>query len=326
MTGFLNTGLLNDAVLVDGWHEGPLHMAGDFLFDGAFRNLWPLFLLPLAAALISDRTARLLPRTPGSWLPAAILAAAPALTALGAIYPALTTWGEILTWRGIVLMRITPALALVMLGYALVRMVLRQRAVERLFQAAVPAGRRLRAMAERLGIPVLELPTHERECFVAGLVRPTAFISRGALEALDEDELEAALCHERAHIRGHDTLMLFILSLLRDLAPWGRGAALEAFKTAREAIADRDAAANAGSLSLAAALVALARPGPAPAAVLPMAKHDNLRWRMQALLDQPEPEPDRPWAKVVGGMGLNMALVAWPVAQFELMLLFCPTW
>jgi Zn-dependent protease with chaperone function len=320
------SGVLNDAVTVDGWHEGPLHMAGDFLFDGAFRNLWPMFLIPLVAALISDRTARLLPRTPSAWLPAAILAAAPALTTIGALVPALTTWDELLTWRGVILMRVTPAIAVALIGYALVRMVLRQREVGRLFLAAAPAGPRLAAMAQRLGIRALELPTRERECFVAGLLFPTAFISRGALDALDDDELEAALCHERAHIRGRDTAMLFILSLLRDLAPWGRGAALEAFKTAREAIADRSAAANAGSLSLAAALVALARPGPAPAAVLSMAKDDNLRWRMQALLDTPQPEPQRAWGKLAGGLGLNVALVAWPVVQFELMLVFCTSW
>src|SRR5262249_46705168 len=106
----------------------------------------------------------------------------------------------------------------------------------------------------------LELPTSERDCFVAGVLKPTVFVSRGALEALGDAELEAALRHERAHVQGRDTLWLFLLSMLRDLAPYGEGAALEAFKLSREAIADREAAAGAGPLNLAAALVALARP------------------------------------------------------------------
>ena len=317
---------MTDAMQVDGWHSGLLHMIGDFLFDGSFRNLWPLFVIPLLTALISDRTARLLPRTPGAWAPAAILVLAPAASALGALYPALTTWGPILTWRGVVLMAVTPAVAAILLGYPLVRMVLRQREVARLFRAATAAGSRLTAAAQRLGLRALELPTTERECFVAGLFRPTVFISRGALHVLGDEELEAALCHERAHIRGRDTLMLFVLSLARDLAPYGAGAALEAFVTAREANADRAAASNAGSLSLAAALVALARPGPTPQGVLPMAKRDTLRWRMQALLDTNTAEPSRSWVQVAGGVGLNLALVAWPIAQFQLMAMFCDSW
>jgi Zn-dependent protease with chaperone function len=151
------------------------------------------------------------------------------------------------------------------------------------------------------------------------------FLSRGALAGLEDDELEAALCHERAHIAGRDTLWLLALALLRDLAPWGRAGALEAFQTAREALADRHAASSAGSLSLASALVALARPGPTPAGVLPMAKNDTLRWRMQALLET-ETEaaaPPRSWARIASGVGLNVALVAWPAAQFELMMMFC---
>ena len=64
---------MTDAWGVDGGRDGPLHMLGDFLFDGSIRNLWPLFVIPLITALISDRTARLLPRTPGAWPAAAIL-------------------------------------------------------------------------------------------------------------------------------------------------------------------------------------------------------------------------------------------------------------
>ena len=223
-------------------------------------------------------------------------------------------------------MVVTPAVAALLLGYALVRMALRQREVGRLFRAATPAGPRLAAAAARLGLRALELPTGERDCFVAGLFTPTVFISRGALQALGDEELEAALCHEHAHIAGRDTLMLFGLSFARDLAPYGDGSALEAFRTAREANADRAAASNAGSLSLAAALVALARPGPTPQGVLPMAKRDTLRWRMQALLDTDTVEPSRSWVQVAGGVGLNLALIAWPVAQFQLMAMFCDGW
>jgi hypothetical protein len=58
-----------------------------------------------------------------------------------------------------------------------------------------------------------------------------------------------------------------------------------------------------------------------------MAKHDTLRWRMQALLDTDATvEPTRSWVQVAGGVGLNLAMVAWPAAQFELMMMFCERW
>jgi Zn-dependent protease with chaperone function len=162
---------------------------------------------------------------------------------------------------------------------------------------------------------------------VAGVLKPTVFISTGALAQLGDDELLAALSHERAHLRGHDTLSLAILSVLRDLAPWGRGVALEAFRAAREAAADRAAAAAAGPLNLAAALVALARPGGLKVAgALPMARQDGLRWRMQALLEAETDAitPLRLWAQLSLGLVLSALLVAWPALQFELLLIFCP--
>jgi Zn-dependent protease with chaperone function len=289
------------------------------LFEGPISNLWPIFVAPCLAALVSDRTARLLPRTPGAWVLAAILILAPAWVAQGVLNRALSNLDVVKTWRGVLHFWITPGAACCLIAYPIVRAVLRQREVGRLFRAAAPAGPRLTAAARRLGLRALELPTAERECFVAGVLRPTVFISRGALAALGDEELEAALRHERAHIRGHDTALLFIFSMLRDLAPYGKGAALEAFKLSREAIADREAAAGAGSLNLAAALVALARPGARPAAaVLPMARADTLRWRLQVLLDSEAGPVSLSWGQVTIGLALSLALVATPALQLEL--------
>lgn len=301
------------------WHD-----IGAFLFSGPFRNLWPLIAVPALAALIGDSTARLLPKRGESWIPAALLAALPGLLAVAVTYPIVLYGGEVTTWRGAVLYWLTPAAAALILGRALVRAVLRQREVARLFAASAPAGPRLTAAAARLGLNARELPCEGRECFVAGVLTPTVFLSRGALAELGDAELDAALHHERAHVKGADTALLFVLSFLRDLAPFGRGVALEAFHAAREAIADRQAAAGAGPLNLASALVALARPGPTPQAALPMAKPDSLRWRMQAIL-QTEPDPPAParaWLMVGAGLVLNSALLAWPVAQLSLVCAF----
>jgi Zn-dependent protease with chaperone function len=282
-----------------------------------------LLVLPAAAAFASRNAARALPRTPEAALAAALLAAAPGLVALGALFPALTTWGVVKTWRGVVLFWATPGVAGLMLAWALSRSILRQWAVADLFRASHAAGPRLAAAARRLGLNARELATTERECFVAGFLRPTVFVSRGALDGLDEYELNAALHHERAHIRGGDTRALFVLGLLRDLAPWGRSEALDAFLAAREARADREAARRAGRLDLASALLALARPGPCPAAVLPMAASDGLNRRLQALLEGEAPSPQGWTARTAGALGVNSLLASWPIVQFELCILFC---
>lgn len=296
------------------------------LFGGAFRNLWPLFGMPLLAAFISNRVTRTLPRTPQAWIPAALLAALPGLVALAELWPALTAsvLNPTISWRTVILLWLTPAAALGLGAYALFRALLRQREINCLFRAATVPGARLVRMATDLDIRVRELATDAKECFVAGVLHPTVFISRGALAQLDDAELLAALHHERAHVRGRDTLLLYILSTLRDLAPWTSAAALEAYQMAREAAADRAAVNQAGSLNLASALVALARPGGTPSAVLPMAKTETLRWRMQAILEGDAALPARrSRTAVLAGLGLNLALVAWPVAQLYLLSVYC---
>ena len=98
------------------WHD-----IGAFLFAGPFRNLWPLIAVPALAAMISDSTARLLPKRGESWVPAALLAALPGLLAIAVAYPVLMTGGEVTTWRGVILLWLTPAVAILLLGRALVR-------------------------------------------------------------------------------------------------------------------------------------------------------------------------------------------------------------
>jgi len=310
------------------WHGSIVHLVGNQVFDGPFQNLWPLVAAPALAAWVSDRTARLLPRTPRSAWPAAALTAAPGVVGLGAIVQALqeaSQWNKVLTWHGVMNFWVTPAIAASLIAFALWRAWRRHAEVARLFALASPPGPRLADHAAQLGLRALQIPTREKECFVAGLLRPTVFVSDGALEQLGEAELAAALSHERAHVLGRDTLSLLLLSVLRDLAPWGRGLALEAFRTAREARADSRAAAAAGPLNLAAALIALARPEPGPAAALPMARNDSLRWRMQVLLDTaPAPaESLGPRAGLLAGLAASALLTFWPAAQVELIFLFC---
>lgn len=297
-----------------------------FLVKSPFRNLWPLIVAPAIAALICDRTARLVPRTPAGSLTSAALAAIPGLVALAMIVHAIELM-PISTWRGVVSHGVTPLVATVLLAYPVFLTLRRQREIARLFAVATPARERLVSAADRLGLRAMELESDEMDCFVAGALRPTVFVSSGALSHLSEAELDAALQHERAHIRSRDTIWLVSLAFLRDLAPWGRSAAFNAFRAARESAADREAASTVGALNLASALLVLARPGHegANAAVLPMAGSDNFRSRMQALLNGVAPPgPSRgECLRLAAGFTLSAALLTWPVVHPRLIELLC---
>lgn len=299
-------------------------LVGYPLFGSAFHTLWPLFLMPVLVGFLGARAARALPRVPEAWIPAALLAALPGLVALGELWLVMTASiiGSQTTWRALVLLWLVPGVGLTLLGYVLVRTVQRQREISRLFRVSMGPGERLARAAAALGLRARELATDRKECFVAGVLKPTVFVSRGALSELSDAELLAALHHERAHVRGCDTLLLFLLSLLKDLAPLSSVPALGAYQSAREAAADREALAHAGRLDLASALLALARPGPAPAAALPMAKLETLRWRMQAILDERR-DADLSWLRAALGLGAATLFLAWPFAQAFLHDFFC---
>lgn len=93
----------------------------------------------------------------------------------------------------------------------------------------------------------------------AGLWRPVIFLSIGSIEILDDDELEAVLRHELAHVRRRDPLKLllgravrralFFIPLAHDL--WLR------FVVASELVADASVVAAQGRNPLSRALLRL---------------------------------------------------------------------
>jgi Zn-dependent protease with chaperone function len=303
------------------WQDAALG-AATLLFKGPFRNLLPLLLAPAVALFVSNHTAPRVPRTPCGSALGATLAALPGLVGFVLICQAVDI-GKVITWRGIVVHWLTPLAAAGLLLYAIIRAARRRALVVRLFAIATPAHGRLASIAARLGVRALEIRSADKDCFVAGVLRPTVFVSSGALAQLDDAELCAALCHERVHVRGRDTLLLSILAFLCDLVPWGRSDALDAYRAAREATADRVAAGFAGALNLAAALLVLARPlrEAGDDAVLSMASGHGLRLRMQTLLngDRTSRPSAGSWVRLGAGLGLCAALLMWPQVQWQIM-------
>ena len=103
---------------------------------------------------------------------------------------------------------------------------------------------------------------------MAGLVRPRLIVSRGVLNALSAEELDAALRHENAHVVSRDNFKRLLVLLAPDALPFVRGwRALErSWAKLAEWAADDEATGGDArrALSLAGALVRVARMGTGP--------------------------------------------------------------
>ncbi len=128
--------------------------------------------------------------------------------------------------------------------------------------------------AEPISLDGIYIPTYRiRHPFpviaVVGIIRPRLFVASQCFDSLSDEELSAALAHERAHLAVFDNLKRALVRACRDvlvIVPCGRSLD-RAWAEASEAAAD-ERAARAGAvvaLDLAAALVKIARIAPAGA-------------------------------------------------------------
>ena len=297
------------------------------LFAGTISQLWPIVVLPAVAAFFSDKAARLLPPTRADWRVAAMLSAFPGLVMLaliGMIFARGVWHFHPEDFFNMMKYQLPFAVAVALLGRAAWRVRLRQVAIGTLVANAREPSPRLRAAAAAASIKVRELPGDGCECFVAGLLRPTAFVSTGIVERMSDSELRAALHHERAHTSSHDPAMLAILSFLSDLAP-GTSRALIAYRQARERRADMEASRREGPCAVASALLAVARPRSSPLPAVGMAGPEAGTWRLQAILGaEPESAAD-PTSPVVlwSIVGANLGLLLWPVPHVYMAYCLC---
>jgi hypothetical protein len=295
----------------------------ELLVDGPLGMTLPILLLPLLSAWVSNRAAIRLPATRADWRIAALLAATPGITLLAMLAVAagrsllhLRHTGDIehaleyhLVWP----------LAALILARPVTAAIRRHREIRLVVQHSASPGRRLRYLADNLGLRCRELPVDTRECFVAGWRRPTVYISNGVLLKLSDTELHSALCHERAHVDGHDAALLTVLAFLCDLVP-GNEASLAAYRQSRERHADVRAMEASDPLSLASALLAFMRTG--TVAAPGMSGIDAGDWRLRAILDMEAdvPIPQRP---LQASLAVQAGLAAWPAVQIALTYALC---
>jgi hypothetical protein len=141
------------------------------------------------------------------------------------------------------------------------------------------------------GVRVIDDPTPQAFC--AGFLRPAVYVSRGALELLSPDELEAVVQHEEHHRSTFDPLRFACARVLGDalfflpgLRPLG-----DRYLDLAEQRAD-DAAVRAATgdrAALASALLAFDSAAPAGGAGISPARVDSLlgrpaQWRLPTLL------------------------------------------
>jgi len=112
-----------------------------------------------------------------------------------------------------------------------------------------------------VSVPVYAIETPESLVAVIGIFCTRVFIGRRALAALTEDELQAAVAHELAHVRSLDNLKQLLLRITRLPRCFAHlGWVESAWSDSAEFAADRDALRQGGSpLDLASALVKVSR-------------------------------------------------------------------
>ncbi len=150
---------------------------------------------------------------------------------------------------------------------------------------------------------------------LAGILRTRLLISPAVVDALPGEQLDAALCHERAHEAAHDNLKRFLLAFTPGLLPGINGLAAVERQWARftEWAADDDAVAGDAdrALALASALVRVARLG---SASVPLASSlldgDDLSERVGRLLYPAVPEPARRSGSVLAAGAATAGIAA----------------
>lgn len=222
---------------------------------------------------------------------AAIAAALPSLLFLSIGGLTLSTAAQ-LPSSSMLVCRVSMAMIEIALFAGVVRAALRtaahRRESHRLIARSLPASVRLQAFASRYHLCLRELDDETLFCGVAGVFHPVMLVSCGASACLSDGELDAALLHERAHVRRGDQILAAALTFCVDCLPLPASDLIETYRMAREFVADRDAAAQSDPHDLAGAILAIATGMRDSHAVAALASGTCLQARLRALIEAPQ--------------------------------------
>jgi hypothetical protein len=155
---------------------------------------------------------------------------------------------------------------------------------------------------------------------VTGILSARVLISPKVVESLDQEQLEAALAHERAHVASHDNLKRLLLAFTPGLLPGISGlASAERLWTrlAEWAADDQAVAGDPGrAVVLATALVRVARLGSVPVPLASsMIEGDDLSARVARLLAPQVPTPLKGWREALAITSITTTVLIVLVAQ-----------
>lgn len=210
-------------------------------------------------------------------------------------------------------------LGVTVIGFTADSAVRRVRASRRVVRGLQTVERRSTAS----GSTVTIFQSSSAIAFCAGLVRPRLYLSTGALDVLNDDELAAVVAHERHHASRRDPLRLLVAGVISDglfFVPALRRLA-DRYGDLAELAADRSAVRAHGDdpAPLASALLAFEQADPAVVGIAPeRVDHllgDRPRWGLPVALSV--------WAVVVlsGVGGLAVHVQAGPAAAMNLPML-----
>jgi hypothetical protein len=194
----------------------------------------------------------------------------------------------------------------------------------RLLWAGHSVGTRLRRVRADHRQLVDIVARHEERMRILQHPTPTAYcipgrqsrvvLSQGVLDALPEDQLEAVIAHEDAHLRGRHDLLLEFFAVVTEAvpSPLRSPEALGEVRLLVEALADRAAVRRSGEVATARALLTLAG-SRAPEAALGVGTTAPVRLRL--LADGP-PNPAMPiiaytYAALAATLPLVLLGLAW---------------
>jgi Zn-dependent protease with chaperone function len=244
-----------------------LHQFVTLSLSSHFSTLWPIFAVPLlAAALIRPTLSLIECLPPGS-------REQRRLAFLASIMPGVVFWcaalpsARVMSLSALHSPRCMAHCAVLIAMFAVVPLratlpFIHQRTkLVRLLQFKQLPSPRLRRAAFGLGVPIWEIPIQDPVCCIVGIVKPQLLLSTGALRVLSDDELHAALLHERAHLNNRETLWASVAAFLNRASLFAVSSSLELFRNAGEYAADREASRDSNPASLASALLRFSRSG-----------------------------------------------------------------
>ncbi len=288
-----------------------------------FASICAALVVPAAAWLAVRSLAPAIHTMNGDWRGQAALAAF-AASIPGALFLFLVAYGLatsasspcLQTVPGRVLFGILAALMLAAIGRTIVQSVGRSRDAARTVVAALPASSRLARLAAQADVSAYHLPDDTQAIVMLyGGRRAAVYVSTKALRDLSDDELLAALHHERAHQAHGDHRIAPVLYFLTDLLPLPVGDLVRTYRRSRELCADGRAAQHVASFDLASALLRMVAPRNAvPAHAAAFAEAAVVYDRLRALLLHEAPKVSHVRRAIVAAalLGIVAAGVAIP--------------